>query len=92
MREKILRLVEELNAATAAYDVGAETLSDKEWDDKYFELVKLQAEENFYPENSPTQNIFFDIKNELVKVEHNHKMLSLDKTKDIEVIKNFLKD
>lgn len=92
MKEKILRLVEELNAATAAYDVGAETLSDKEWDDKYFELVKLQAEENFYPENSPTQNIFFDIKNELVKVEHNHKMLSLDKTKDIEVIKNFLKD
>lgn len=92
MREKILRLVEELNAATAAYDVGAETLSDKEWDDKYFELVKLQAEENFYPKNSPTQNIFFDIKNELVKVEHNHKMLSLDKTKDIEVIKNFLKD
>lgn len=92
MREKILRLVEELNTATAAYDVGAETLSDKEWDDKYFELVKLQAEENFYPENSPTQNIFFDIKNELVKVEHNHKMLSLDKTKDIEVIKNFLKD
>lgn len=92
MREKILRLVEELNAATAAYDAGAETLSDKEWDDKYFELVKLQAEENFYPENSPTQNIFFDIKNELVKVEHNHKMLSLDKTKDIEVIKNFLKD
>lgn len=92
MREKILRLVEELNAATAAYDAGTETLSDKEWDDKYFELVKLQAEENFYPENSPTQNIFFDIKNELVKVEHNHKMLSLDKTKDIEVIKNFLKD
>lgn len=91
MKEKILQLVEELNAATAAYDAGAEVMSDKDWDEKYFELVKLQAEENFYPTNSPTQNIFFDIKNELAKVEHNHLMLSLEKSKDIEVIKNFLK-
>ena len=34
-------LIEELNNATIAYDKGIPVMTDKEWDDKFFELVDL---------------------------------------------------
>ena len=82
-----------LNEWTKAYDEGHPVVSDKEWDDWYFEIVEY---EKAYPDciqsDSPTQKINYKVVNELKKVKHNHPMLSLAKTKDIEEIKSFIGD
>lgn len=83
-------LINELNRLTKLYDEGCPEVSDKEWDDLYFELVNLERATGEYYPDSPTQKIYYEIKNELKKVEHNHPMLSLDKTKSIEDIKSFI--
>ena len=88
--ERIKELTEELNRLTELYDKGIPEISDKEWDDMYFELVNLEQEYNYIMPNSPTQRINYTVVNELQKVKHNHPMLSLDKTKDIEEIKSFV--
>ena len=87
--EKMRELVDKLNYHTKLYDEGHPEISDKEWDDMYFELLKLEIEQNQYFPDSPTQRVNYQVVNELKKVEHNHKMLSLDKTKNIEDIAKF---
>jgi DNA ligase (NAD+) len=89
--EKIKILITELNKATEAYDKGKPYISDLEWDNMYFELVKLENECNFYSEKSPTQTVNYKLVNELKKVKHNHLMLSLNKTKDWNVFLNYFK-
>lgn len=90
IENKIRNLIDELNVLTKFYDEGTPTVSDKEWDDKYFELQNLENEFNIYFEDSPTQRINYQVVNGLNKVKHNHPMLSLDKTKDIENVKSFV--
>lgn len=84
------KLIEELNRYTKAYDEGHPLISDKEWDDKYFTLIKMEEENNFRLPNSPTQTIDYQVVNKLEKVKHNHPMLSLSKSKDVEVLKKFI--
>ena len=88
--DKIKYLVHTLNEATIAYDEGNPIISDEEWDNKYFELKKLEEETGIILGNSPTQTIVYESVNALTKVTHNHKMLSLDKTKSIDEVVNFL--
>ena len=83
-------LIEKLNKYTKAYDCGNPLISDKEWDDMYFELQALENEWNFWCENSPCKRVNYTVVNELNKVKHNHPMLSLDKTKNIEEVKSFI--
>ena len=87
---RIKELVSELNRLTELYDKGIPEISDKEWDDMYFELVTLEQESRYILSNSPTQQVNYTVVNELTKVQHNHPMLSLDKTKDIKDIKSFV--
>lgn len=87
---EIRNLINELNMYTEAYDVGKPIISDREWDVLYFTLVKLEAETGIYYEDSPTQKIHFQEVSKLNKVEHNHPMLSLDKTKDLNEIRKFV--
>lgn len=87
---KIKELVEKLNYYTKLYDEGRPEISDKEWDDMYFELQELEKESGIYLEESPTQKVNFQVVSKLNKVEHNHPMLSLDKTKDIKEIQKFV--
>ena len=91
-RQEMIKLIRELNRATIAYDEGNSFISDKEWDDMYFKLVDLEKETGEFLPDSPTHSIPFEIVSELKKVEHNHPMLSLDKTKDIKVIESFIKN
>lgn len=88
--EQLVSLIEYLNDRTAEYEAGHPTISDKEWDDKYFELICLERELGYTLTNSPTIQIPYDVVNQLEKVEHNHKMLSLDKTKDMEDVVKFV--
>ena len=58
----------------------------------YFQLQKMEEESGITLSNSPTVHIDYVIENELKKVQHNHFMASLQKTKSEEEIINFLKD
>lgn len=89
-KARIEYLVSELNRHTEFYDKGIPEISDKQWDDMYFELMALEHEQGYILPNSPTQKVNYTVVNELQKVKHNHPMLSLDKTKDIEEIKSFI--
>ena len=86
----IKKTIEKLNYYTKLYDEGIPEISDKEWDDLYFKLVKMEQATGIYLKDSPTQKISYTSINQLEKVEHNHPMLSLDKTKDIDTIKSFV--
>ena len=87
--ERIEYLVSYLNDCTVAYDAGSPKISDKEWDDLYFELLALENHYDYRLKNSPTQVIYFNSVSELKKVTHNHAMLSLEKTKDLNDVRAF---
>lgn len=90
VKTRVEYLVSELNRLTELYDKGTPEISDKEWDNMYFELAALERERGYILPNSPTQRVNYVVVNELQKVQHNHPMLSLDKTKNIEEIKSFI--
>jgi len=87
--QEIRDLIDKLNYYTKLYDEGHPEISDSEWDNMYFTLQNLENKYNIYYQDSPTQNINYQLVNDLKKVKHNHLMLSLDKTKDINVIASF---
>lgn len=89
-KERMNHLIRKLNQATTTYDEGCPLISDKEWDDMYFELDRLEKETGVVQLHSPTHNIMFETVSELKKVKHNHPMLSLEKTKNLDEIKSFL--
>ena len=88
--DKIRFLVRYLNECTKAYDEGHPKITDEEWDNKYFELQELEKETGLILSNSPTQSISYEVVNALSKSEHNHKMLSLEKTKSVDEVTAFV--
>lgn len=86
----IRELVNKLNKATAAYDKSTPIMTDKEWDDLYFELKEREKSEGIIYPDSPTQIIYFENLSKLKKVVHNHPMLSLAKTKSIDDVEKFV--
>ena len=88
--KRIQELIEYLNFHTKKYDEGKPLISDFEWDRAYFELQDLENRYSIYFNNSPTQSISYEVVNSLEKVVHNHDMLSLNKTKSLIEIKDFL--
>ena len=94
---KISGLVSWLNERTKEYEEGHPTVSDADWDKRYFELKNLENESGIIFPNSPTQRVQplnqkYQIVTKLKKVEHNHPMLSLDKTKNLFDVLTFLND
>ena len=83
-------LVAKINNATKAYDEGHPIMTDEEWDNLYFQLLDLERDTGIVLPDSPTQKVIYDVVNALPKVEHNHKMLSLDKTKSEAEVNDFL--
>lgn len=90
MNKQIRELIDKLNYYTQYYDKGESLISDKKWDNLYFELVELEKKTGEYYEDSPTQRVNYQVVNELNKVKHSHPMLSLDKTKSIDEVKTFI--
>ena len=64
-------------------------MSDYDWDKKYEELQMLENQENIIFPNSPTQNVGYTVSDKLNEVKLDHLMLSLDKTKSINNLKQF---
>ena len=83
-------LVNYLNERTREYDEGHPGISDAEWDKWYFTLVEMERESGFIHPDSPSHKIVYQVVNELKKIKHNHPMLSLEKTKSIDEIKEFI--
>ena len=79
--QAMLDMVDYLNKCTKAYDEGNPIITDQQWDKLYFELEAFEKRIGVAAPNSPTQSIHYDVVNELEKIEHNHPMLSLPKTK-----------
>ena len=61
------------------YKLDKPIISDDEWDELYFELVKLEEETGVIFPNSPTQKIGDGVLDGLKKVKHQFKLYSLDK-------------
>ena len=92
MENMVREYIDKLNNYTKLYDEGHPEISDAEWDNLYFKLQQLENSCGIYLPDSPTQSINYQIVNQLNKVKHNHPMLSLDKTKDINIIYDFIKN
>ena len=87
---KLLNLIDLANNYTRDYDLGHPTITDESWDGLYFQIQELEEKLGTYYKHSPTQHIPYDVVNQLKKVEHGHKMLSLQKTKSLEEVEQFL--
>ena len=94
MEEKMKRmreLVDLLNRARRAYEQeDTEIMSNYEYDRLYDELQKLEKELGTTLAASPTVNVGYEVLSELPKERHERPMLSLDKTKDVARLKEFL--
>ena len=90
--ERIKQLIKELNNASYAYYNQVPIMPDYEWDKMYDELINLEEETGIVLSNSPTHNVGYSVADELKEVEHNHPMLSLDKTKSIDELIKFIGD
>lgn len=89
--QRMKELVETLNgAAKAYYQEDREIMSNQEYDSLYDQLEQLEKETGTVLTNSPTVRVGYEAVNELPKEEHSSPMLSLDKTKDREVLRSFI--
>ncbi|MBO5610078.1 MAG: NAD-dependent DNA ligase LigA [Eubacterium sp.] len=90
---RIKELIEILNKASKAYYAeDVEIMSNFEYDKLYDELVQLEAETGTILANSPTQNVGYEVVSELPKEKHPARMLSLDKTKEVDALVSWLGD
>ena len=91
--DRIKELIDILNKASRAYYAeDVEIMSNFEYDKLYDELVALEAETGTVFNNSPTQNVGYEVVSELPKEKHPSPMLSLDKTKEVDALVSWLGD
>lgn len=91
--KRMKELVELLNRASKAYYAqDTEIMSNYEYDALYDELIRLEEETGTVLSGSPTMGVGYEAVDDLPKEAHEKPMLSLDKTKDREALKDWLKD
>ena len=94
-REEIVKRMKELTAlllpaARAYYQESREIMSNREYDRLYDELLELEKVTGIMLAGSPTQKVGYEILSELPKEAHETPMLSLDKTKEVEALQDWL--
>ena len=77
-------------ASKAYYQEDREIMSNLEYDRLYDELIRLEKETQMVLAGSPTISVGYEAVDELPKETHEAPMLSLDKTKDREVLRGFI--
>ena len=91
--DRIKELVKLLNEASKAYyQEDKEIMSNFEYDELYDELLALEQETGLVLSGSPTVKVGYEILSELPKERHAAPMLSLDKTKSVDDLAEWLKD
>lgn len=84
-------LAETLNHAAKVYYRGQdEVMSNFEYDQMYDRLVQLEKETGVILAGSPTQKVGYEVLSELPKERHQSQMLSLDKTKEVAGLSEWL--
>ena len=94
-KQKAIQRMKELSgilkeASRAYYAEDREIMSNLEYDALYDELVKLEEETQMVLAGSATMTVGYEAVDELPKEAHESPMLSLDKTKDREVLRGFI--
>lgn len=90
-KKRMRELVELLNRARRAYEQeNTEIMSNYEYDQLYDELQGLEQELGTTLASSPTIHVGYEVLSELPKERHERPMLSLDKTKDVGRLREFL--
>ena len=90
--KRIKNLVKQLNEYRHAYyNQDAPLVSDSEYDRLFDELKELEEQTGFILSNSPTQTVGYYPVSELAKVTHPIPLLSLEKTKLISELLDFMK-
>ena len=90
--DRIKELTEALNRASRAYYAqDQEIMSNLEYDRLYDELAQLEQETGIILAGSPTQQVGYEAVDELPKEAHESPILSLDKTKDREELRSWLR-
>ena len=90
-KERMKELVSLLNqAGRAYYQEAREIMSNYEYDALYDELAGLERETGTVLAASPTAHVGYEVLSELPKERHERPMLSLDKTKDAKVLKEWI--
>jgi len=97
MMDRKLQRMKELaeiltKASKAYYQDDQEIMSNLAYDKLYEELEVLEKETGIVLAGSPTVTVGYESVDELPKERHERPMLSLDKTKDVEVLKSFVGD
>lgn len=96
METKIQRMKELIpilrEAAKAYYQESREIMSNLEYDRLYDELAALEKDTGVILSGSPTQQVGYEVLSELPKETHETPMLSLDKTKSVEDLQQWLGD
>lgn len=77
-------------AAKAYYQDASEIMSNFEYDKLYDELTALEKETGVVLAGSPTIKVGYEVLSELPKERHESPMLSLDKTKEREALRDWL--
>ena len=92
-RQRLQELTELLNRARRAYEQeDREIMSNYEYDKLYDELSGLEQELGTTLASSPTIHVGYEVLSELPKERHERPMLSLDKTKEVPRLQEFLGD
>lgn len=90
-KERLKELTALLNEASKAYyQKDTEIMSNLEYDKLYDELAALEKVTGIVLANSPTIRVGYEVLSELEKQTHPSPMLSLDKTKETAVLKDWL--
>lgn len=91
--ERMKFLVDEVNKHNVNYyDLDAPTISDKEYDALYYELVDLEKELGVILPNSPTQRVGGDALDKFVKKRHEIRLYSMNKVRSFEDLDKFMHD
>ena len=89
--KKMKELGEKLREASRAYyQEDREIMSNVEYDALYDTLNALEKETGIVLADSPTVNVGYEAVEQLPKEEHERPMLSLDKTKEREALREFI--
>lgn len=89
--KKMKELGEKLREASRAYyQEDREIMSNVEYDALYDTLSALEKETGIVLADSPTVNVGYEAVEQLPKEEHERPMLSLDKTKEREALREFI--
>lgn len=86
--KQLIRILDE--AGRAYYQESREIMSNYEYDALYDELTALENETGTILAGSPTQKAGYEVLSELPKEVHQSPMLSLDKTKEVDRLIEFL--